>query len=246
MKKIFLIAVCSFFLSNLFAQDIKDDAVKKKLNPSQINLSNRSNDHLLIQLGYTGWAGIPDTIATKGISRTFNAYFMFDMPFKTNKRMSTAGGVGVSTENIFFDKTSIGINSTGNSLNFKNVADTNHFKKYKMATTWLEVPLELRFSSDPLNNKTSFKAALGVKVGTLVNAHTKGKTLVNKQETTINAYSEKINSKVFFNTTRVQMTGRIGRGNLSLFGSYQVGSLFKEAKGPAVKPFSIGITVSGL
>ena len=43
----------------------------------------RSNDHLMLQAGYTGWAGAPDSIQTGGIPRTFNGYLMFDFPFKT-------------------------------------------------------------------------------------------------------------------------------------------------------------------
>lgn len=231
---------------NLFAQEQLDSENKKKLDPRQINLSNRSNDHIVIQLGYSGWAGIPDTINTKGLSRSFNMYFMLDKPFKTNKRLSVAAGVGIATDNIFFDKTSIGIKEISGPLKFKNVADTNYFKKYKLGTAWAEVPLELRFTKDPTNNKKSIKAALGVKVGTLLNAHTKGKNLLNKSGTTVNNYSEKLNSKKYFNTTRVQLTGRFGMGNLSVFGNYQIGSLFKEALGPSIKTFTIGIAISGL
>jgi hypothetical protein len=246
MKKIFLVAGCCFFMANLFAQEQTGNDSKKKLDPRQINLSNRSNDHLMIQLGYNGWAGIPDTIDTKGLPRTFNMYFMLDMPFKTDKRFSAAIGVGIATENMYFNKTSIGLKETSGPLKFKSLADTNYFKKYKMGTAWLEAPLELRYSSTPLNNKNSLKAALGIKVGTLVNAHTKGKNLLTKTGSPINNYSEKINSKRYFNTTRVQMTGRVGKGNMSLFGNYQVNTLFKEALGPAVRPYTIGISISGL
>jgi hypothetical protein len=40
-------------------------APKKKKDWSSINLSNRANDHLLIQVGYDGWAQRPDTIHNK-------------------------------------------------------------------------------------------------------------------------------------------------------------------------------------
>ncbi len=246
MKKIFLVAGCCFLMTNLFAQEQLDTENKKKLDPRQINLSNRSNDHLMIQIGYTGWSAIPDTINTKGLSRSFNMYFMLDMPFKTNKRFSAAAGVGIATDNIYFDKTSIGIKEISGPLKFKNVADTNYFKKYKLGTAWAEVPLELRFTNDPTNSKKSIKAALGVKVGTLLNAHTKGKNLLNKAGSPVNSYTEKLNSKKYFNTTRVALTGRFGKGNFSMFGTYQVGPLFKEAQGPAVKPFTIGFAISGL
>ncbi|MEJ0104210.1 MAG: hypothetical protein WDO19_17320 [Bacteroidota bacterium] len=37
-----------------------------------------------------------------------------------------------------------------------------------------------------------------------------------------------------------------GMDIFTLFGSYQVGSLFKEGLGPDVRPYSIGLTLSGL
>jgi hypothetical protein len=38
----------------------------------------------------------------------------------------------------------------------------------------------------------------------------------------------------------------MGYGFISAFGTYQFGSLIKEGLGPQVKPWSIGITISGL
>ena len=63
--------------------------------------------------------------------------------------------------------------------------------------------------------------AVGIKVGTMINAHTKGKTLQDKNNNTINAYIEKENSKRFINGTAFMATGRVGYGIFSLFGSYQ-------------------------
>jgi hypothetical protein len=39
---------------------------------------------------------------------------------------------------------------------------------------------------------------------------------------------------------------RVGYGNVTLFGSYTLTDLFKEGQGPRVKPFSVGLTLSGL
>lgn len=246
MKKILLIAACSLFISNLFAQDDPGKENKKKVNPRQVNLSDRSNDHLMIQIAHVSWSGKPDSINTTGLPRSFNMYFLYDFPFKSDSRFSIGAGAGVSTENIYFEKTYIGIKDLTTSILFKNVADTNHFKKYKLATAWLEAPIELRFSSNPSNNKKSIKAALGVKIGTLLNAHTKGKTWQSKTGSTLIAYTQKESGKRFFNTNRLQLTGRFGLGNVSLFGNYQLVPLFKEGLGPPVRPLSIGITFSGL
>ncbi len=206
----------------------------------------RSNDHFLLQLGYTAWLGKTDAMKTKGFPRTFNAYFLFDFPFKTSPQWSVALGPGISTNNIYFDKTNIGIKDVSSTLAFTNVADSNHFKKYKLATAYLEAPLELRFTLNPADNNKSFKAALGLKVGTLLNAHTKGKTLQNSTGGTLNTYIEKENSKRFFNQNRFTATARIGLGHISAFADYSLTSLFKDAVAPSVKPLTIGITLSGL
>jgi hypothetical protein len=206
----------------------------------------RSNDHLILQLGYTSWNGKPDTLNTSGFHRAFNAYFMLDFPFKSNPHFSAAIGAGVSTENVFFDKTIVDIKATSSTLPFRNAADTNHYKKYKIATTFLEAPVELRYNSNPDNNKKSFKMAIGAKIGVLVNAHTKGKELQSKAGSTLNDYIVKENTKRFFNNNRVSATGRIGYGNLSVFGSYAITALFKEGLAPDIRPLTIGIMLSGL
>ncbi len=58
--------------------------------------------------------------------------------------------------------------------------------------------------------------------------------------------SKKKKSKRYFNGTRLSVTGRVGFGSLSLFTSYQVNAFIKEGFGPDVRPYSIGITISGL
>ena len=124
---------------------------------------------------------------------------------------------------------------------------TNHFKKYKLATSYLEVPLELRYTANPENVNKSLKAALGIKVGTLVNAHTKGKTLQDKNNNTIGTYAEKISNKKYINGTRFSATARLGYGIVSLFGTYQLNSVLKEGVGsPDMKLYQVGITISGL
>ena len=119
-------------------------------------------------------------------------------------------------------------------------------KKYKLATTYLEAPVELRFRFNPDNDRRSVKLAVGAKVGTLVNAHTKAKELQNRQGATLNDYKVKEFGKRYFNSTRIALTGRIGFGHFSLFGTYSATTLFKEGVGPAVRPLTFGLTISGL
>jgi hypothetical protein len=241
MKKILLLTSLILIGIIVVAQDEPKSQPKKKPN-----LASRANDHFLLQFGGTGWARIPDSIHTKGFSRSFNAYFMFDFPFKSNPKISAAIGAGVGTDNIFFDKTYVGIKDITPTVQFHDQSDTTHFKKNKLATAILEAPLELRFSSNPENPNKSFKVALGIKGGILVNAHIKQKTLENASGSTLNAYTAKESSKRFFNSNRFAATARIGYGVFSAFGTYQLNPLFKEGLGPDVRPFTIGLTLSGL
>src|SRR5687767_15730402 len=147
MKKIALFAFSCFLINSLVAQD---STVKKKKAP--INLSGRANDHFMIQLGYAGWAGKPDSINTGGFSKSFNVYFMFDFPFKTNPKLSMAFGPGISSDHIQFKETFVGIKENSTVFQISDRSDTNHFKKTKLSTVYLEAPIELRFTADPLNS----------------------------------------------------------------------------------------------
>src|SRR6266700_273768 len=124
MKKLF--TLCLVIICGL--------SVSAQYSTGKINLTNRPNDHFMIQIGYYGWATKPDTVSTKGIPRTFNMYFMYDFPFKTDPRFSIGAGIGLGSDNMYFNKMTIDITgSKGNTLGFQAVSDTNYFKKYKLA-----------------------------------------------------------------------------------------------------------------
>ncbi len=249
MRRLFMAAA---FLSFAAAAQAQTDSTQTTIQtPSTRTITApgtlpRPSDHILLQIGYTSWQGAPDSVKTGGFPRTFNIYLMNDFPFKTNPHWSVALGVGIAADNIYFDKTSVAIAGTTTNLAFNDLSDTSHFKKYKLATTYAEVPIELRFSTKPDDSRRSVKIALGVKGGFLLNAHTKGNVLQNRADQTLNDYKEKIFNKRYFNKQRIAATARLGFGHFSLFGSYQLNPLFKEGVAPVIRPFTIGLTVSGL
>ena len=236
MKKLLVLFVFAGLSAPAFSQDKKQE---------KIDLSNRPNDHLLFQFGVTNWNGMPDTINKSGLSKSINGYFMFDFPFKSNPKMSIALGPGISSDHILFTKTYIGIRDAASRIRFTNVSDTDHYKKTKLATVFLEAPIELRFSSKPVTGK-GFKAALGVKVGTLLNAHTRNVKLQDKDNKELNDFVMKESSKNFFNKNRLSVMARIGWGHITAYTSYSLTPVFRDGAGPVVRPYSIGITLSGL
>ena len=106
--------------------------------------------------------------------------------------------------------------------------------------------MELRYCSKPDKPNNSVKAAIGIKVGTLINAHTKGKNLTDASGKTVNGYVSKLSSKSYFNGTRLSATARVGYGNFSLFGSYSITSAFKDNVAADMKVLQVGLTISGL
>ena len=240
MKKIVFVFTALVFTTASFAQN--------KKNTGKADMVKTAGDHLMIQLNTNHWGGAPDSITNhkKGLARGANIYVMMNKPFKNNPKLSAAYGIGFGTSNMYFKNYNVDIKSTATKLPFTSLDSADHFKKYKVTTAFFEVPVELRFVKDPSRNNKSFKAAIGVKVGTLLNVHTKGKTLLNKSGSTVNTYTDKITNKRFFNSTRLSATGRVGLGNYSLYGSYQITTLLKDGVGPQIHPFEIGFCISGL
>lgn len=235
-------------VSPLFAQLDTNYVAAVKIPKKSYEITNKAGDHLMIQLASNQWMGAPDSISSRmgGLNRSANVYVMLNKPFKGNPKLSVGLGIGIGTSNIYFKKMEVNIAGTTNVLSFINTDSTNNFKKYKLATAYLEAPIELRYTSNPNNSMKGIKAAIGVKVGTLLNAHTKGKNLRNKDGNSLNEFTIKESSKAYFNTTRLAATARVGYGNFTLFGSYNFTPIFKDGVATDIKLLQFGLTLSGL
>jgi len=219
----------------------KKDWSKVKLDPK------KAADHFMIELGYDNWANAPDSIHIQGFNRSFNFYFMYNFPFKSDVRWSVAAGIGIGSSNIFFHNQEVLVSAYQNqTLGFPDETGNTHFKKYKLVFTYLEVPIELRFAVDPTDMDHSWKIAVGTKVGLMLSAYTKGKDLISGSGQTLGNYIEKESSKQFFSTPKFEPTLRISKGVVGIFGQIQLNSPIKASAGPSVFPFSAGIVLSGL
>ena len=220
---------------------------KPKKDWTKLNLSKRSADHFMFQLGYDNWIGTPDSVNIKGFNHSANFYFLYDFPFKSDQRFSVGAGIGVGSSNIYFDQTYPQVAAYQNqTLAFTPTGGGNHFKRFKLTTCYLEVPIELRFAVDPEHMDQSWKVAVGAKIGLLVSAYTKGVTAVNSAGATIGNITEKEYGKQFFNSPKLAGTLRVSKGVIGVFGQLQVNSLIKATAGPTVFPFSFGVVLSGL
>ena len=162
-------------------------------------------------------------------SRTFNIYYQYD--FRILKSgFSFVPGIGLSLERFKFkNEYTLGYtSSTSGELILIPPADAAvpNIKKSHLVTNYVEVPVELRYTINPDDPARSFKVAFGGRVGYLFDSFMKVKY---KENTEVKKYKDKQD----FNLTKVRygLTGRIGFGNFSLFGYYNLNPLFEEGKG---------------
>lgn len=232
MIKRFALIVAALFVT---ATAVQAQEVEKGNKKTNAKIEKPARDFVMLQFTYEGWDK-PDSISTKGLSRGFNGYICYDFPIKKS-HFSFAAGLGIGVSNIYLNNQEIFLDSATSQATF--IPETRDYKKYKLTTAYLEAPFELRYFGNKENRNRGFKAAIGLRAGTLVGAHTKGKLASTK-------VSEKSNSKQYLETWRVSATMRLGWGNFSLLGTYNLNKLYKENNGPVITPYSIGLCITGL
>jgi len=198
-----------------------------------------ARDFVMLQATHERWSGTPDSVNITGVGRGFNAYLCYDFPIKRSP-LSFAVGVGVGTSNIYLDDQELRLTEEGQTeVIFAD--ETLEYKRYKISTAYLEAPFELRYFANRENRNRGFKAAVGLRAGTLLSAGTKGVYDFSGAKVT-----EKERTRRYFENWRVAGTLRLGWGNFSLLGTYNLNPLFRENNGPVITPYSVGICVTGL
>jgi hypothetical protein len=219
------------------------------------DLSKRAADHFMFELGYDNWASKPDSANIKGFNHSLNFYFMMDFPFKTDPRLSMGVGIGLGSGQIYFDKTYPQIAAYNNpTLSFATSvagggasgSDADHYKRFKLVTNYIDIPVELRFALDPEHMDKSWKFAVGTKIGYLITAYTKAVDPEDVSGHTVANIVLKESSKQFFSSFKFAPTIRVSKGVIGIFGQIQINNQIKASAGSSVFPFSGGVVLSGL
>jgi hypothetical protein len=187
-------------------------------------------------------------------SRTLNVYYYYDMPLWKSK-FSLHPGIGVGLERYKFNNNRTlgyipGSKSPFDTLRMVRAASlvgSNRIKKSQLITNYLDIPVELRFTSNPSDPARSFKASIGFKFGILYDSFTKIKY---SQDGEI----KKVKDKQDFNLNpfRYGVTAKVSVGTFSVYSYMSLSPLFKDGKGPAIgntKPgeisnFTIGFSLA--
>ena len=162
-------------------------------------------------------------------SRTVNLYYQYDFRI-LNSSFSFVPGIGLSLERFKFGyESTLGYDPNDpESIVMLTPNDTGlpGVKKSQLITNYIDVPLEIRYSTKPDDPARSFKISVGGRIGYMYDSFTKIKY---KDDSEL----KKLKNKEDFNLTKIRygLTARIGVGNLSLFGYYNLTPLFEEGKG---------------
>lgn len=248
----------------------KDKGVNNQMSEqTNASFNSISRDRVLMELNYTGWYNPPTTIGTttvtdvdgnvntieatfpinlKWFSRGANLYFMWDIPLgdKKTANFAFAPGLGISNHNVFSDaRPFLDTNSeseTFGETNFFRIEGVG-YRFSKLATTYIEAPLEFRFRSKPDQYSQSWKVAVGLRLGYLIQSNAKYKgSIIDSQSGASFETKIKNLSKEGYNRYRLGPSFRIGYGYVSVVGFMSLTPLFEANKGPDTQAFSIGIT----
>lgn len=225
MKKIILFF--TLISSVAFAQEEIKKTIKDK--------SQNDKDRIVMQLGSEMWLTKPDSIEVKGTSRGFGLYWMFvDLPIGSPK-LTFSFGLGAFASNIFTDRYAF---ETDSMTYLPPV--TVEYKRTKLVTTYLDLPIEFRYCSNPEKRNNSFKIGIGFKGGVLVGSHSK----IRMRDALGDWMVSKNTGIKHLNQYRYGPTFRIGYGSFNIFAYYLLNTLFVKNKGPEIVPFSVGFLIS--
>lgn len=239
MKKLSIIIAMIFgFASLSFAQKTVEE---KNDSINEAKLANEPRDRFMFNLTFDNvFHKETNGFKSQWHSRGVGLYYMYDIPIKKS-RVSIAPGLGFRHSSLYHNSF-MTEDATGTSFTaIADYKDNDDFKKHKLATNYIEIPVELRFFSKPGKNGKVVKAAVGFRGSFKL-------TAVNKETNKENDYYKKFKTKGFkdVNTFQAGPTLRIGYGGFNVFAYYGVLGVFKKDKGPDLAPFSIGISITSL
>lgn len=200
-----------------------------------VPIKDRYDDKLILELTNDMWLDLPEGVELRPLSIGFKGYFYTDYTFGRESNVSIAWGFGISADNVHSNATLVQEvsetdGSTGDQI-LTPFSPDRDYTKNKHTTTYLELPIELRYIA---KGRNAFRFAIGFRVGYL---------LTDKQKIIDSSGKRKLYDFEHITTLRYGLNARIGVGKLALTGFYSLTPLIEKGKGSQVIPFSVGIAV---
>lgn len=178
---------------------------------------------------------VPATVPGKSLTFDLNLFEKDFHLYKNYCNLVTGVGIGFSSytlsENHYF--------ASKQPYTFYVKDYYNDFRKNKLKTTWVNVPLLLEFNSS-LNKKRAFHVGAGVLGSYLLASKYK---FVIDDGGSINKMIIKDDFNI--NPFKFSATVRAGYGGFTAFANYGINSFFESNKGPDLRNLTVGISITG-
>lgn len=116
--------------------------------------------------------------------------------------------------------------------------DSIDFKKSKLYSSYVQIPLMLQFQTAPGRKSRNFHIAIGGFGGLRIASHTK--------QVSDERGKQKIWDDYNLNNVRYGITGRIGYRGLQFYANYNLSSMFRDdVQLPEITPLTVGISLTG-
>ena len=195
-------------------------------------------DKMLLDFYHDNWIEGSGNLNVNWKSFGWGVSFMYDIPVNGVKNVSTAVGIGYGNHNVRVPSEVLIIDNSdtivgGNYSILSPISASRGISKHKIATNYIDIPLELRFRSKTDQHGNQLKFTLGAKAGMLVNIHSKYFQNGDKYKSYIFPNKNKWRYGAYF---------RFGYQRWTMYGYYSVSTLFNKDKGTSVNPISLGIS----
>lgn len=238
MRKSLYIIIPVFTISFSLAQEAKK--VKRPDLPGSF----------IVEFGFNTAQGTTPANYDQGVwgSRTLNLYYQYSIRLWKSK-FSINPGLGLSFERYKFSNNYTlprlpNADGRYDLVRVTEVYPNVTVDKSMLVMNYLDfMPVELRFDTKPEDLNRSFHVSAGLRVGFLFDSHTKVAYSEAGEDKTI-----KDKQKFGLNTFRYGFYGRLGIGNFSLFGNYNITPVFDTPRAPSnstMSTMTIGLSISG-
>jgi hypothetical protein len=214
----------------LFLSGISFTVLAQNEAPKKISRRPDIPGTFVLEFGFNSDLSAPEEFSLGFFgSRSVNIYYQYDFRILKSS-FSFVPGIGLSLERFKFGNEYTLDYDPADAQSIMMVApgDTGipGIKKSQLITNYIDIPLEIKYSTKPDDPARSFKISVGGRVGYMYDSFSKIKY---KENSEVKKFKNKEDYNL--NKFRYGVTARIGIGNFSLFGYYNLTPLFEEGKG---------------
>jgi len=173
-------------------------------------------------------------------SRAFSMHLVMDGLDIAKKHLFISPGIGVTWNNYHFEDKSVSITTGADTTMF--ISDSLvQFDKYKLRTTYLEVPFTIGARIGNTED-THFTIEAGVIGGINISSVVKQRAFVKEVK-----FKNKIKDDFNVNPFKLDAIVKLRLNNtIGLYGRYSLTTMFEQNKTQEVYPFSLGVTIGGI